>query len=287
MIKTIGMIFKNPHRVLQIIITIITLIKLITVQTVSASVSYQYEDYRSLIGRRGSVMRMSSTKIPQIGIISHHLPTAAPMLNDFYAQVKRARPEIKTFVVIGPDHFEKCRQKFSISKQLIYTMFGELKVDKNIFSQLISAGVREEVACFRGEHAIGVQASYIKKYFPEAHVVPVLLSYAARNRDFQKTIEVLKKNKNDIFVLASLDFTHYVDARSADANDEISRKMLISQNAIGFTLKQVDSPATMKLILQLARELKLKTMILDHKNSFDYNGSFNNTTSYFSVLFGR
>jgi len=253
----------------------------------SASVSYQYEEYRALIGRQAVEARRLKMKTPQIGIVSHHLPTASPLIDDFYRHLKKARPDIGTFIVVGPDHFEKCRHKFSVSGQSVSTMFGEIKNDSNIFSQLSIAGAKKEDACFQGEHAIGVQANYIRKYFPEARIVPLLLSYLAQSRNFDKTIAVLKKNRKNTFVLASLDFTHYIDARAANINDEVSHKLLLSQDGPAFTLKQVDSPGTLRLVLRLARELKLNTEILDHKNSFDYNGSFQNTTSYFSVLFGK
>lgn len=251
----------------------------------AGSVNYQYPAYRELIGRHAAKGLELKTKRPLIGITSHHLPTASPLLDNFYLLLKKQRPDIKTFVVVGPDHFERCRRKFVVSDSLVKTMFGEIKIDQSLLKDLTKAGPVIENDCFHGEHAIGVEANYIKKYFPEAQILPMLLSYAARNRNFYKTIAVLKKHQNNIFVLESTDFTHYVNARQANANDEISRRLINSLDGRGFTLKQVDSPGTIKLILQLAKELKLKPEIIEHKNSFDYTGAFENTTSYFSVVF--
>jgi len=250
----------------------------------SAEINYFYKDYKNLIGRQTFASPLK-IKTPQIGIVPHHLPTASPMLDNFYLRLKQTRPDIKTFVVIGPDHFEKCRQKFVTTDESVNTMFGRLTVDQKIFVVLRSAGIKKEAGCFRGEHAIGVQANYIKKFFPRAQIVPVLLSYSAQKQNFEKPIQALMKNKVDIFVIQSTDFSHYINADKANVNDRLSSKWLKELNSGSFTLKQVDSPGTMKLILQLAKTLKLKPEIIDHKNSFDLGGSFTNTTSYFTVMF--
>lgn len=270
---------------LKKIIPIILLLLVSEPVAASAGISYEYREFRDLIGRQQTVKRPMKTKKPFIGITSHHLPTASPLLDNFYYQLKRVRPDIKTFVIIGPDHFERCRQKFVVADSAVGTMFGSLEIDRKLLAELLKAGPRIENSCFHGEHAIGVEANYIKKIFPKAKIVPMLLSYSAKNRNFSNTVRVLEKNKNDIFVVESTDFTHYVDARKAAVNDGISRKLIESLNGEAFTLKQVDSPGTIKLILQLAKAMKLKPEIIEHKNSFEYDGGFKNTTSYFSVMF--
>ncbi|NTW22616.1 AmmeMemoRadiSam system protein B [Candidatus Falkowbacteria bacterium] len=250
-----------------------------------ASLSYEYREYKSLVGRQKNTGYSLRTKTPFIGVVSHHLPTASPLIDNFYYQLRKGRPNIKTFVVIGPDHSERCRQKFSVSDSNVSTMYGELQSDKRVFQALLSAGAKSEAGCFEGEHSIGIQANYIRKFFPTAKIVPILLSYSAKQRDFEILIETLKKNRADIFVLASVDFSHYLEARQADAVDAVSRKMINALDGSSFTLKQIDSPATIKIILGLAKKLQLKPEIIEHRNSFDYNGAYKNTTSYFSILF--
>lgn len=250
----------------------------------AGAIRYDYPDFKTLIGRNDAAAGAVLSK-PIIGITSHHLPTASPLIDNFYASLAKARPAIKTFVIIGPDHFEKCRWKLVTDNFVINTMFGELAVDNGLYARLKQSGVRQERGCFTGEHSIGVQANYIKKFFPEAKVVPVLFSYSAKNRNFSRIIKILKKDKADIFVLASLDFAHYVDVKRAAASDELSLKKIRQLASDSFSLRQVDSPGTMKLILRLAKELNLKPRILEHKNSADFGGAYTNTTSYFSVFF--
>ena len=269
----------------KILVHLMLLLLIIPSFVQAVNTNYQYSDYRNLIGKEKNVQQKLKTKNPLIGITSHHLPTASPLLDNFYYQLQIARPNIETFVVVGPDHFERCKQKFVASDAKIATMFGELEIDHTLLGQILKTGPKIENDCFVGEHSIGVEANYIKKFFPKAKIAPILLSYSAKARNFDKLIKVLQKNKDNIFVLESTDFTHYTDVEKANANDEISRKLIKDLNGEAFSLKQVDSPATIKLILQLARTLKLSAEIIEHKNSHDYTGSYNNTTSYFSVIF--
>jgi len=258
---------------------------LLNVCQANAALMYEYKEYKSLIGRQKNVDYRLKTKQPFIGIISHHLPTASPLIDNFYYQLQKSRPSIKTFVVIGPDHSERCRQNFSLKDVAVMTMYGEVATNKQLAKQLLGVGAKLDEACFAGEHAIGVQANYIRKFFPDAKMAPILLSYSAKQRDFTALIKELKKNRGEIFVLASVDFTHYQEVQKAEAIDAVSRKMINELAGGSFSLKQIDSPATIRIILCLAKELGLKPEILEHKNSFDYNGVYKNTTSYFSVLF--
>lgn len=251
----------------------------------SAPLVYDYKEYKSLIGRKKNPDYRLRVKSPSIGIVSHHLPTASPLIDNFYYQLRKNRPNIKTFVVLGPDHSERCRQKFAVSDADIMTMYGSIAADKKMIKRIEAAGAKMENHCFEGEHAIGVQASYIRKFFPQARIAPILLSFAARQSDFSGLVSELEKNRSDIFVVASVDFTHYMDVQQAEAIDAISLKMINGLEGGSFSLKQIDSPATIKAVLCLARRLGLQAEIVEHKNSFDYNGAYKNTTSYFSVFF--
>lgn len=267
-------------------IIIIILLSLFSFNSVVlAATVYDYAEYKVLIE---SKLDNKITKInkyfPTAGIISHHLPTAAPLISEFYLKLKARRPEIKKFIVIGPDHFERCRSNFSYSSEKIKTSFGEMMPDEKIISGLKDSGASEDKKCFNGEHAIGVQANFIKKLYPDASLTPIILSYSARNRNFSKLIKYLSENE-DIFVVASLDFSHYLKKDKAEAIDAITKDKIENRDGLGLALKNVDSPATLKLMLDLARKKKEKVEIINHKNSADFTGDKNNTTSYFDVFF--
>lgn len=269
------------------ILIVAALIFLSSGLTALASPVYDYQDFQGLITYELSKTISPVRKVaPSAGITSHHLPTAAPLISEFYLNLKARRPEIKKFIVVGPDHFEKCRVNFSYSTEKITTSFGTLWPDQNLASDLKDLGAAEDLKCFNGEHAIGVEANFIKKLYPDASLTPILLSYAARGRDFSKLIKYLAAHP-DIFVIASIDFSHYLKKDQAEMIDVMTKKKIIKKDGQGLELKNVDSPATLKLMLDLARKQGEKVEIIDHKNSADFTGNKNNTTSYFDVFFTK
>ena len=268
------------------IIAVLVLSFLLFSQGVFAASIYDYKDFWGLIENSLAKTVRSKKPVPNAGITSHHLPTAAPLIAEFYLTLKSRRPEIKKFIVIGPDHFEKCRSDFSISAEKIITSFGDLKPDKKIVADLKKTGASEDLKCFNGEHAIGVEANFIKKLYPDASLTPIMLAYRARGRNFSQLIKYLAEHK-DIFVIASLDFSHYLTKDQAERIDEETQKKIKNLDSRWLELKNVDSPATLKLMFDLARKKGEKAEIISHKNSADFDGDKSYTTSYFDVFFAR
>ncbi|HAM88039.1 MAG: hypothetical protein US83_C0001G0016 [Candidatus Falkowbacteria bacterium GW2011_GWC2_38_22] len=266
------------------ILIIIILLSLVTSASAS-NLDYDYKQYKGLIeSEMDKVQIQKSDKHPVAGVTSHHLPTAAPLIARFYAELKKRRPDIKRFVVIGPDHFEKCRKNFSQNKNKLQTAFGDVKADDNIVLALEKMGANTDDKCFYNEHAIGVQANFIKKYFPDATLNSVILSNSARSRNFMELQKYLAKNQ-DIFLVLSLDFSHYQTKKVADKIDTQTKKKMEKLDSRGLGLENVDSPGGLKLILDYAKQNKLKSEIFLHKNSAEYDGDRNYTTSYFDVFF--
>lgn len=220
----------------------------------------------------------------RMGIISHHLPTALPLISNFYNNLKETAKGNELFIILGPDHKEKCKYKVSTTKNSFLTPFGELKVDANLNEQLIRAGAGVDEECFINEHAIGVQALFIKYLFPEARIVPLLFSSSANNGDLEK-IKIVLAKQQDAFIVGSVDFSHHFRYEEAEIIDRGSENIIKNLVENKFDLKQVDSPPIMNLIINLARAENLEPLILERKNSFNYNFQKENTTGYISVLF--
>lgn len=223
-------------------------------------------------------------KQAKIGIISHHLPTALPLISNFYNNLRGAVKGNELFIILGPDHKEKCKYKISVTKNSFLTPFGELKVDANLNEQLIRAGAGIDENCFRDEHSIGVQAVFIKYLFPEARIVPLLFSSSANNEDLEKIKLVLAKQQ-DAFIVGSVDFSHHFRYEEAETIDKESENIIKNLVENKFDLKQVDSPPIMNLVINLARAENLEPLILERKNSFNYNFQKENSTGYISALF--
>lgn len=222
----------------------------------------------------------------KVSIVSHHLPTASDLIIKNYAVLKESLTgEAPIFVVIGPDHFENCNSLISITDRDFDTPFGVLELDQSLKAQFQELARVDD--CFVGEHSIGVQALMIKKFFPKARFVPILISSAVTQKEIDQVVTILKENQSQIFLITSVDFSHYQSKQVASEFDRQSRDFIEKMEWNSLSFDHVDSPASMEVALRFALSQELKPYILENLNSFEVNGLDGNTTSYFSVVFGK
>lgn len=251
--------------------------------------SSEFFEYKSTI--TSELSRENSTSLAkqmaQVGVTSHHLPTALPLIADFYRALKVSEGPRDVFVILGPDHREGCRSLVSLTDKKYLTPFGELAIDEKLISKITNYGggvINEQ--CFDQEHAIGVQTIFIKYFFPEAKIVPILFSSAVRDSDIDKLLEVLLAAKDKITIVASVDFSHHHIYSEAQRIDEISQQMISRGEWSFFDLEHVDSPMALKIAMRLAGQWQMpNTLILERANSFEFNKNPQDTTGYLTAIF--
>lgn len=222
----------------------------------------------------------------QIGVTSHHLPVAVSLIAHLYNTLTQANSPTTTIVIIGPDHFEHCKRAASTTRRPFYTPFGILSSNNGIIDDLEkNAGVAEIDGCFNGEHSIGVHSMFVKLLYPNSTIVPIIYSSAAPDSEVKKIAEVLSKYKNEITVIVSVDFSHYQSATVANQLDADSGVMIKNLDGGGLALRYLDSPASIKTAIALAKLWNLKPYMLKHANSSDFTGQSVNTTGYWDIVF--
>lgn len=254
----------------------------------AASRSSGFFEYKTIIAEElaSSKPSVASKQLAQVGVTSHHLPTALPFIADFYRALKFSEGPRDVFVILGPDHRERCRSLVSLTEKPYLTPFGELAIDQYLLSKIRAQGVVINEQCFEDEHAIGVETIFIKYFFPEAKIVPILFSSAAGDGDVDKLLEVLLAAKNKITVIASVDFSHHHIYNEAQHIDEASQQMISRGEWSFFDLKHVDSPMALKLAMHLAGQWQMpNTLILQRANSFEFNKNPQDTTGYINAIF--
>jgi AmmeMemoRadiSam system protein B len=218
-------------------------------------------------------------------VTSHHFPLAASFIADLYNVLKNSHGLRQTFVIIGPDHFERCGSLATLSDWPIFAPSGKLEPDKSIIESLVAVGAKINNDCFQGEHAILTQAIFLAYLFPAAKIVPLLFSSRTPDDLIIEIAESLAKSNADIFLLGSVDFSHYRSYNEARSLDEDSREMIMSMDLSAATLEHMDSPASIKLINYYAKKKGLEPEIIDNANSYDFTGYPANTTSYFDIIY--
>lgn len=222
----------------------------------------------------------------KIGITSHHLPTALPLISSFYKELARSVTPFQTFVIVGPDHLERCRAPIATTKMPYSTAFGAVEIDQEIEDRILQVGVFLDDNCFENEHSIGVQAIFIKYLFPGAKIVPLLFSASATEESIKRIAEELSSYGDKITLIISADFSHYQTKDRAKQLDSESEQMIKNLDVSSLGIEHVDSPPAIKLAILLAKKLGVTNpQILGRANSFDFTGIPENTTGYLNVLF--
>ncbi len=222
------------------------------------------------------------------GIAPHHL-LAGDLLAEFYSNLEKQN--FSTIILLSPNHYQAGKGSIISSQYDWQTPFGVLAADKELLSQLIKNNkkitIEEDV--FKKEHGISSQVAFIKKTFPQATFLPLVLSPQVNRLEAEllaQLIYKLSQNKN-ILLLASVDFSHYKDSRTAQKNDKISIKALNNLRLDDVYSLDLDSPASIYTIIVYSKLKEGVFYLLNNSNSAILSDQLEikNTTSYVTGYF--
>lgn len=217
------------------------------------------------------------------GVVPHHL-LAADLIADFYRHL--ASTSAGTVVIIGPNHFNAGEAPVITADADWETPFGVLPVDRELLQAIRSAwlGIALDNEALRGEHAITAHAAFIKKTWPRAQVLPLILRHdmAAQETDMlAATLNALGKER-DLLLIASVDFSHYQDSDTAIANDKQSIQALAAGDLGAIDELDLDSPPSIRTLMTYAAARPADFVLLRNSNSALLAGrpEIESTTSY-------
>lgn len=218
------------------------------------------------------------------GIVNHHA-LASDLLATFFRTLKRCQPEIKTIIILSPDHSGQATTAVT-SHRVPYRVSGvEVAVDEQVVDRLSTAipSSREDAALFAREHGIGALLPFLSASLPEAHIVPVVVRSQLSGSDREKITAWLKSElKNpSTFVVVSSDMSHYLAADTAWIKQAETDRALNDSNADFFAAAKDDHADNGESIAIVINALgKTKWTLLRESISSDYAGSSGFTTTY-------
>lgn len=232
---------------------------------------------------------LSDTKVVG-GIIPHHL-LAADLIADFFSNLEVKNYD--TVILLGPNHFSAGQADIITSVYDWQTPYGILKHDREVLSKLLyyndNLNIQAEEDIIENEHAINSEVAFIKKTFPQATFVPIILKPSVSEQTAEKLAQVLfeiSQNKN-ILVLASADFSHYKNSQQAQEDDKISISAIESFDFFNIYSIEVDSPPSIYTLLKFSQLSGAEFEILDNSNSATLTDKpdLDSTTSYITGYF--
>lgn len=227
------------------------------------------------------------------GVVPHHL-LAEEIIEDFFSYLSsRGKPE--TIVILSPDHFQsgilmESNAFITISLEGDDEEFNNLKVDTLLSGKLFKENkMALNNSAVIIEHGVTTLLPYIKKYFPETNILPILIPADITKEQVEQLVKTIDENGLlDTIVVASVDFSHYLPSLAADFHDTKSIRVLLNFEEENFKNVEVDCWQAFYAARLFAKlRQKESPHIIAHKNSADFlNLELEETTSYFSVVFG-
>jgi len=223
------------------------------------------------------------------GIVSHHF-LAKKLIAEFYNKI--SNDEITTIFLISPDHYNH----FYSSDTLAYTgkspwntPYGELYVNETAIDLLVQKGsVKTDSSMLGLEHGVYIEIPFIKKVFPNAAIVPLIVNPNANYEEFSALGKELNSltDENSLLIVSS-DFSHeskIEEAFSQDSKSIDALKELGSQSVNNITNDCKQCLAVLSGFL--ADDKKYDFNLIDNKNSFDISAEDKKSvTSYISGFY--
>ena len=141
------------------------------------------------------------------------------------------RANIRTAIVMGPNHRVHADLACTIEADAYRTPLGDVPIATELVQQLLREGsslleVRPRV--LEPEHSLDVQMPFVKMALPDARVVPIVVPYMPREQ-FRKLAELLFKvvqRDATTVLIASSDLSHFFGYETArQLDDAIMREV--------------------------------------------------------------
>lgn len=172
-------------------------------------------------------------------IIGAVLPHAGYMYSayqavHFFELLRQSNETYDTFFIIHPNHSGNGPEIALDNNDLWATPLGQVRIDKDFYNEL---GIPESEAAHRYEHSGEVLLPMLQYFLDYSFsIVPIaLLKQTPQNASFiaKSIIDINKSLKKRICILASSDFSHFVEAEDGKKDDQYVLDEILKLNSEG------------------------------------------------------
>jgi AmmeMemoRadiSam system protein B len=181
-----------------------------------------------------------------LGILVPHMDMRVA-IDTYGAVYGRVSSKPETVVILGVSHYIH-ETPFSALPLDLNTPLGKLEVDRdsiNRLRDLFDYDIFQDVLSYQKEHSIEFQTPFIKYLFPEAKVIPLIVSYGSE--DFLKGVAqkiALSLKEKEVLIVSSVDMSHVGRKFGDPASYDPSPR---DKEYIGF-LRELDGGGAFKLL---------------------------------------
>lgn len=221
--------------------------------------------------------------------VPHHLLAADLIARGFWAASGNSYDRI---VIVSPDHFKKSRRPLATTRQDIETPLGTARIDQDVAGVLLAKDeLFDESDLFQREHGIAALLPFVKFFFPEARIVPIVVSYGATRSDWDAAVEMLEKLvEPGTLVVQSTDYSHYLTQAIAVQRDQETLNVIAANDLDAVAgLRQIDhmdSKGSQYIQMRLQADVKkARGIVIANRNSAEYGAMGTKTTSYIVTVY--
>jgi len=229
----------------------------------------------------------SLIKPPTLSSKAVIVPHAGYIYSGFTANVAYnvlKNSSIKNYLIVGPSHRVGYDGSSICNFRAYDTPFGELKSDLDMSEHLIEKFALNSYEQAHLEHSTEVQFPFIKHYMSDANVVELVYS----REDPSELAKVLKYvyEKEDWGIVISTDLSHFYNLHDANKLDAIC-KSAIENLDLSLLHKGCEACGIIgvEAMMIVARELRLRSNILDYRTSADASEDTSSVVGYLSACF--
>lgn len=209
-------------------------------------------------------------------MIPHHDITIGRQNSFYKALAEQMQPS--TIFIVAPDHFERGKKLITMPSDTIFeSPEGNIEINKNLISKIASDPEIKDVVSiqddlWKDEHGIFIHIPFLKHYFPDAKVVPIVVKMLSTDDEFEyfpKLGKVLANFSRSALLIASVDCSHYQIPCVTAMHDEVTINTLFNKEDPRFA--EIDSPESVAALYSYNEALgATQMMMFDHSSTFDY-----------------
>src|SRR5262249_14771287 len=154
-----------------------------------------------------------------------------------------------------------------------------------VASLLRQGDLFEDSDLFAGEHGIAAILPFVKRFFPAARIVPIVISVDATRADWDRAYAAIRPLVDArTLVVQSTDFSHYLAPEIAMQRDQETLNVIASGSldAVAALIQpdHLDSKGGQYIQMRLQAALGSRGTVIANRNSAEYEPIARKTTSY-------
>jgi len=220
-------------------------------------------------------------------ILPHHL-IASQNMTKFYRGLSLVK-NADLIVLLSPNHYEAGDNNIQTTDFDFRSFDGEIIKTEEFAKNNI---IKKNNKTFVKEHGIIAHINFIKRFYPNTKILPIVLKWKTPKEELDKLVDFLNKNidKKNTLIIGSIDFSHYNTQTIADFHDLKSMETIEKLFYEDYWNLEIDSPATLFVVSKLAEKNNYKNVdLIEHTNSqkwFEIK-KIKETTSHLFIAFSN